>query len=127
MTQGVGAADALTRHVFGPPDPSPALVESGRFPSSWVSEYRRLLHAVTDEWASAPAWPRHLVGALHYALTHLRVRYEAWRSIEGGRRDEGTERELSEVEALTRLLFARAFPPAATSFVEPGAALGPAT
>lgn len=112
MTRDTATADALTRHVFGPADPSAALVELGRFPPGWATEYGRLLAAVSAEWGAAPAWPRHLVGALHYALTHLRVRYETWRRFEGGRRDEGTERELIEVEAPTRILFARAFPPA---------------
>jgi hypothetical protein len=111
MAQDMAAADALTRHVFGPGDPSVSLLGNGRFPPGWVEEYRRLLAAVAAEWAAAPSWPRHMVGALHYALTHLRVRYSAWRcSGDGSQRDEDTERELSRVEAPTRLLFARAFP-----------------
>ena len=112
MAQDTGAADALAGHVFGPGDPSASLVESGRFPPGWADEYRRLLARVAEEWADAPAWPRHMVGALHFALTHLRVRYSAWQGFEGdGRRDEQTERELSWVEAPTRIMFARAFPP----------------
>jgi hypothetical protein len=110
MAQDMAAADTLTRHVFGPGDPSVSLLEAGRFPAGWVEEYRRLLELVAEEWAAAPAWPRHMVGALHYALTHLRVRYAAWQSFAEGRRDEDTERELSRVEAPTRILFARAFP-----------------
>jgi hypothetical protein len=110
MAHDMSAADALTHHVFGPADPSPSLVETGRFPPGWVEEYRRLLAVVAEEWAQAPDWPRHLVGALHYALTHLRVRYLAWQGLGGGCPEECTERALSQVEAPTRILFARAFP-----------------
>jgi hypothetical protein len=123
MAQEKAASDALTRHVFGPADPSVSLLEAGRFPPGWVEEYRRLLAVVAEEWAAAPAWPRHMVGALHYALTHLRVRYSARQRFEGGgRRDEETERELSRVEAPTRIVFARAFPPEEPRHAEPGAA-----
>jgi hypothetical protein len=123
MAQDTAAADALTRHVFGPADPSVPLLESGRFPPGWVEEYRHLLEAVAEECAAAPAWPRHMVGALHYALTHLRVRYTAWQQFgDGGRRNEETERELSRVEAPTRLFFARAFPLQEPGRAEPGAA-----
>jgi hypothetical protein len=112
MDQDIAAADALTRHVFGPSDPSVTLLESGRFPPGWVEEYRRLLTVVAKELGQAPVWSRHMVGALHYALTHLRVRYSSWQRIKGSiRRNEDTERELSRVEAATRILFARAFPP----------------
>ena len=112
MAQDMAAADALTRHVFGSGDASASLLDSGRFPPGWVEEYRRLLEAVAQEWGTAPVWPRHLVGALHYALTHLRVRYSAWQGLAGGgRRDEEAERELARVEGPTRLFFAQAFPP----------------
>jgi hypothetical protein len=114
MAQDMAAADALTQHVFGPSDPSAALVDSGRFPPGWVEEYRRRLDRVAAEWADAPTWPRYMVGALHYALTHLRVRYSAWQAFDrNGRRDEGTEQDLCRVEAPTRILLARAFPPQA--------------
>jgi hypothetical protein len=69
MGEDMAAADALAGHVFGHEDPSASLVENGRFPPGWVEEYRRLLHVAEEEWARAPVWPRHLVGALHYALT----------------------------------------------------------
>lgn len=108
MPQDMVVADALTQHVFGPSDPSAALVESGRFPPGWVDEYRQRLDRVVAEWAEAPTWPRYMVGALHYALTHLRTRYLAWQAF-NGRRDEGTEQDLCRVEGLTRILFARAF------------------
>jgi hypothetical protein len=111
MAQDMTTADALTRHVFGPGDPSVSLLDIGRFPPGWVEEYRLLLGAAAEEWAAAPVWPRHMVGALHFALTHLRVRYSAWQGFGGGgRRDEDTERELCRVEAPTLLFFARAFP-----------------
>jgi hypothetical protein len=122
MAQDVAAADAITRHVFGPGDPSVSLLESGRFPPGWVEEYRHLLELVAEEWAAAPAWPRHMVGALHYALTHLRVRYNAWQSFAGGRQYEDTERELSRIEAPTLILFARAFPPQEPKHAEPSVA-----
>jgi len=49
------------------------------------------------------------VGALHYALTHRRVRNEAWVGVRGGRRDEETKRELPRVDP-DRNFTARAFP-----------------
>lgn len=123
MAQDMAAAEALTRHVFGPSDPSVSLLDSGRFPPGWVEKYRHILETVAKEWAVAPVWPRHMVGALHYALTHLRVRYSAWQGFgSGGRRDEETERELSRVEAPTRILFAQAFPPQEPRHAEPDAA-----
>ena len=113
MAQDIAAADALAQHVLGLGDPSVTLLNTGKFPAGWVVEYRRLLERAAEEWAEDPLWPRYMVGALHFALTHLRVRYSAWQLLDGGgRRDEDTERELSQVEAPTRLFFARAFPAA---------------
>lgn len=63
MAQGIESADALTKHVFGPSDPSVSLLDTGRFPPGWVDEYRRLLAVVAEEWGTAPNWPRPMVGA----------------------------------------------------------------
>jgi len=103
MTQDSAVAEGFVRHVFGPADPSVSLLEYGRFPSGWVEEYRRLLKSLTESVASAPMWPRPMVSALHYALTHLRTRYCAWQKLDSDRRNDQTELDLSRVEAPTLL------------------------
>ena len=98
MTRDMAVADSLYNHVFGPGDPNSCLVDKGKLPEGWAEEYRRLLRLAEQEWLGEPLWPRALVTAIYWALTHLDVRYRAWQSIEGGgRRDEQTERDLASV------------------------------
>jgi hypothetical protein len=106
----MATANALFEHVLGAGDPSQQLLDHGRLPDGWVEQYRQLLATAEAEWVDETMWPRPMVVALYYALTHLDVRYAAWRAFQGGRRDEATERELASVTGPTRLFFARAFP-----------------
>lgn len=110
MARDMAMANALFEHVLGAGDPSQQLVDHGRLPDGWADEYRRLLAVAEAEWLEESFWPRPMVVALYYALTHLDVRYAAWRSFEGGRRDEATEQELATVTGPTRIFFAKAFP-----------------
>jgi hypothetical protein len=104
-------ADALYEHVFGAADPTRRLVEEGKLPDGWAEEYRRLLALAEHEWLGEPLWPRSLVTAIYWALTHLDIRYRAWQSFEGGgRRDDVTERELASICGPTRLFFVRWMP-----------------
>ncbi len=62
-------------------DSNQTLVESGAFPEDWLSLYRSALNDLSN--ARGTSWPKDMFAAVHYASTHLGLRYLVWRSSVG--------------------------------------------
>ena len=85
----------LVSHVFHR-DASSSLMEGGRFPANWASTYLALLDRASNVWREQPAWPREVVGAIHFASFYLPVRYDAWKGLSGAE-NVATEKTLRHI------------------------------
>lgn len=86
----------LVDHCVGAGNPSMALLSEGKLPKTWASKYLALLDRASNVWRSERAWPRELVGCLHFAAMLLPGRYDVWkRSYFKG--NPHTERQLAKV------------------------------
>ncbi|GAB5442582.1 MAG: hypothetical protein Fues2KO_29310 [Fuerstiella sp.] len=93
--------DRLHDHVFGLEGPTQSLLNEGRLPTGWASEYLSLLRIATKQWVHELLWPRRLVAAIHFTSWYLNLRYEAWRISHD--RNENTERELASLRSASEL------------------------
>lgn len=88
-------AENLVAHVLDS-GVSQSLIDQGRFPANWVTRYLALVERATNVWRDEPAWPREVVGAIHFASFYLAGRYETWSRL-SGRANEDTEAGLRRV------------------------------
>lgn len=106
------SATALFDLVFRNGQANASLIDKGTFPDGWVDEYLRLLDIAKTQYSNHETWPRSLVGALYFTLTHLPLRYEVWQQRVGRQeRNLETERRLERLAGPTRVFLAMSFLP----------------
>lgn len=93
--------DRLRDHVFGNNGPTQSLLNEGRLPNGWATEYLNLLRIASEQWQLRPMWPRELVAAIHFTSWYLVLRYDAWCATNN--RNENTERELASLRSPSEL------------------------
>lgn len=93
--------DRLRDHVFGDNGPTQSLLNDGRLPTGWSTEYLDLLRIAEKQWRHQPMWPRELVAAIHFTSWYLNLRYEAW--CANNDRNHTTERELASLRSPSEL------------------------
>ena len=82
---------------------SSSLIETGRFPDGWLEAYRLGLAQASNLY-SGESWPKELFASLHYASTHLCLRYYARKETAAARIAE-TETTLGGVHLDTEVFF----------------------
>lgn len=106
MSHDEGIAEQLHDQVFGSRDPTGMLIDQGRLPDGWVTQYLDHLRIATAKWGDQPLWPRKLVAAVHFASRYLNLRYDVWRQSTGGRH-ESTERDLASIRSPSEIFLMR--------------------
>lgn len=89
--------NALYELVLGSGSCEGGLVERGEVPSQWVDAYHEFLYEVRSDARGQSEWDRRLFQPLHYASTHLGLRYGVWKSSSGSSNAD-TEKLLSDIQ-----------------------------
>lgn len=73
-----------------------SLLDSGRFSASWLTSFQSAIEALSSSCLRSQSWPKKVFQSLHYASTHLPLRYRVW-ATSSHTRNIHTEYELSEL------------------------------
>ena len=94
----------IYEHVLGSGSPHPALLDTGVLPDEWTETYLRLLKEVAQKYDGQKPLPREVVSAVHFASWYLNIRYDGWKGLHRGQRDEKTESNLGRLRAPSEFL-----------------------
>jgi hypothetical protein len=104
MSNTASIESRIYEHVLGGGQSHMSLLSTGVLSDEWTNAYLELLEEAVKKCEGQPSLPRDIVAAVHFASWYLNIRYDAWRSLKDGRRNEQTERNLARLRTPSEFL-----------------------